>query len=428
MHDRAGAHASRREPTICFVLPDGLGLGGVTTWSCQMAALLCATSRPSSLIEHINDANPWMDSAVGHMPRMRLRALHPGAARHEDLPTYLPTYLAALPATLVPNYTEGAYATAARASQSDAEHMRVLAFAHADQDYYYSLLQRYERIATLLIAVSDEIAEKLAERMPHRAADIRTRPYGVACERMLQRSWSRSGAPLRIAYAGRLSQPQKRILDLPEVALRLAARKVDFTLEIVGSGEDESRLRDACSRLPREVATRIQFMGRIPASNMPTYWKTVDTSLLVSAFEGTSIAMLESMAAGCAPVVTKVSGTRKAITHGISGFVHEIGDVNGIAESLAKLAADREQLERVGRAAHEQTARDFPLPDYTRWFGALTEEAWTMAPRAWPKDLDVFCWPRIETPAAPSVRPPRISITRFARKTKARWEAWRNKR
>jgi len=49
-------------------------------------------------------------------------------------------------------------------------------------------------------------------------------------------------------------------------------------------------------------------------------WQTADVCVLVSEYEGTSVSMLEAMAAGCVPVVTKVSGTADVIQPGINGF------------------------------------------------------------------------------------------------------------
>lgn len=413
-----------RPPKTCFVLPDGSGLGGVTNWSVRMAALLGRSGHPCTVLEHVNPAVPWREEPPPQVEWPRLEGHHPGSARLQDVPVYLPHYLRALPATVVPNYTDGTYAACAEASRRRSADLRVLAFAHADQPYYYELLQRYEPIATLLVAVSEEIGARLRELLPHRAADVRVRPYGVEAPPALARDWSAPAQPLRLAYAGRLVEMQKRVTDLVALAVALADRGVDFTLDVVGAGVDEGRLREAVGRAPAAVQQRVRFRGRVAAADMPAMWREVDVAVLVSEFEGISIAMLEAMAAGCVPVVTRVSGTRDAIVEGRNGCTVPVGDMATMADAIAALAGDRGRLATMGRQAHARVLDRFAVDDYAQWFVALVDEAWSLPPRAWPADRPTL----VEPPPAPATAAPapypRYSLRRFLGKVRRRVAGW----
>lgn len=411
-------------PTTCFVLPDGSGLGGVTNWSVRMAATLGRAGHPCTVLEHVNPTVPWREDPPPQVEWPRFEARHPGSARRQDVPVYLPHYLRTLPATLVPNYTEGAYAACAEASRQRPGDMRVLAFAHADQPYYYELLQRYEAIATLLVAVSEEIGARLRQLLPHRAADVRVRPYGVEASRTLARAWSAASQPLRLAYAGRLVETQKRVGDLAALANVLADRGVDFTLDIVGAGVDEGRLRDAVARSPEAVQRRVRFLGRVAPAAMPALWQDVDVAVLVSEYEGISIAMLEAMAGGCVPVVTRVSGTRDAILEGRTGCTVPVGDMVAMADAITGLASDRDRLATMGRQAHARVLDRFTVDDYTQWFLALVDEAWSLPPRAWPDDRPSLIEPPPEPATAAATPYVRYSLRRFLGKLRRRAFGW----
>ena len=412
-------------PKTCFVLPDGHGLGGVTNWSIQQARALTKQGTRCEILEHVNTSLGWKEAAPPELSWRTIYGRHPGVARPEDVPVYAYYYGASAPAVMVPNYTEGAYAACAAVAMRQPESIRVLGFAHTDQGYYYDLLQHYEPFLTLLVAVSEEIAEHLRRLLPHRCDDIRVRPYGVAVPERLDRTWNKHGKPLRITYAGRIVEEQKRVLDLPRLAERLEQKGVDFALHIYGTGDTEPMLQDAISRLPASTQQRIHMEGRARTGSMHAVWAKSDIAVLVSDFEGTSISMLEAMAQGCVPVVTRVSGTRQAILDGLTGLTTPIGDVEAMASGIAALAMDRAQVETMGRAAHAHVRDHFGIEAYTAWLANLIDEAWSKAPRATPAGFALLR----ETFEAPPPAPApyvRYSLNRFLGKVRKRIHQWIN--
>jgi glycosyltransferase involved in cell wall biosynthesis len=113
-------------------------------------------------------------------------------------------------------------------------------------------------------------------------------------------------------------------------------------------------------------------------------WRSADICVLVSEYEGTSIAMLEAMACGCVPVVTHVSGTSAVIAPGENGYFVDVGDVVEMARIIQRLAAGRSELARLGVNAHRTIRDRFSFPAYVDWFLAMANEAWERPPRPWP--------------------------------------------
>jgi hypothetical protein len=95
--------------------------------------------------------------------------------------------------------------------------------------------------------------------------------------------------------------------------------------------------------------------------------------------------MLEAMAHGCVPVVTRVSGIADTIQLGVNGSYVEVGDLSGLAAAIERLDADRDSLAMQGRRAHEGSAVH-SNEAYSRWFTELCEDVWNDEPRRWPEN------------------------------------------
>lgn len=387
---RTARHRARQTPApwtpgIALVLPDGLGLGGVTTWALRLAGRLNGAGRAVTLLEHPGPAPTGPPEAVPPVRRIQVDGQRPFFPIEREVREYLDAYEEALPAVLVPNYTEGAYAACALVAQKRPDDVRIVGIAHADDDYYYGLLAYYQDAVHTFVAVSDVIAARLRERLPHRAGDIVLRPYAVPCPDVLARSYAAPGQPLRLVYAGRMVEAQKRVGDFVPLVRHLLARSVDFEFTFVGDGPARARLEQRLQALGPEAARRVRFVGRVPHQEMGAVWERADLCLLVSDHEGCSISMLEAMAHGCVPVVTEVSGTDMMLSRGAAGLTVAIGDMEALADTVAALDADRGRLLQMGERARSVAASACSWDAYTDWFTALVDETWTRPPRPWPE-------------------------------------------
>ncbi|MGZ3460137.1 MAG: glycosyltransferase family 4 protein, partial [Archangium sp.] len=74
--------------------------------------------------------------------------------------------------------------------------------------------------------------------------------------------------------------------------------------------------------------------------------------------EAFSMVLVEAMACGCCPVVTRLPHVPAVIEHGRTGFLYEPGDVATLRELLAMLLREPERARKVGlHAAEEARAR-----------------------------------------------------------------------
>jgi glycosyltransferase involved in cell wall biosynthesis len=334
-----------------FILPWGFSLGGVSTWSSKMTKQIISRNLKAISIRHTErEDTPIDESLMSGTTVIKCPGKSAWFVEIDDLISYIPTYYDALPGTFIPNYSFDTYATCALLSLTESRNMRVIGFAHSDEDIYYEVLQHYEPLIHIFVAVSKEISAKLKELMPHREHDIVTRCCPIDVPQKLVRDYTSSSVPIRLMYGGRLESYQKRVYDLVNLVKILEKDRVDFHLCIVGSGTEEKYLRKEFGSLynSSNYQNRVTFEGNVPHRQMPDYWKSSDICILVSEFEGTSISMLEAMSQGCIPIVTNVSGTNAIISDGVNGFTVPIGDMKKMAQIIKSLSQYRDQLQKVG--------------------------------------------------------------------------------
>jgi glycosyltransferase involved in cell wall biosynthesis len=254
-----------------------------------------------------------------------------------------------------------------------------LSIAHNDVGAFYEPLKHYGEFVDCAVSVSREIHRRTIEECglpPERARRI---PYGVDTlgeeDARARAESSLKGGPLRIGYVGRLVQEQKRVLEMAPLASELERRGVDFELHVVGDGAARAALEAECAR--RGVAGRVKFWGWLNPSEVKRRLMELDVFLLMSDYEGLSVALLEAMGHALAPVVTGIrSGTGEIVEDGRSGFIVPVGDIQTFAERLERLAADRTMLASLRGAAWE-ASRPYTVgrmaDEYVRCFAEARE-------------------------------------------------------
>jgi glycosyltransferase involved in cell wall biosynthesis len=247
-----------------------------------------------------------------------------------------------------------------------------IAGIHSDEEMFYHLSGE-EGPCDAVFAVSSYCVEKFNSRYPDRRP-ARFLPYGVpVSDDPKPRA---QGGPLKLAYCGRLVRKQKRIYDMVPLVESLVRRGVDFELHLAGDGTERKKV---LALLQEAGGERVIYHGRLSPMQMAEFWSDKHVFVQVSDFEGTSISMLESMAQGMAPVVTDVaSGVRDVIEPGVSGYLHPIGDMEGMAATIERLSRDRGALARVGMNAWRRVREAYSLDASTRAMAEMFRESMSL--------------------------------------------------
>jgi glycosyltransferase involved in cell wall biosynthesis len=367
-------------PSVAFALPAGLTNGGVTTWALTLSKRLNQKNHPSKLICHSAWPNRATFKSDDRSDVIYCSGLAWGAGI-DAIRGFLPTYAAVKAKIFVPNWSWGTYGTVALMSLNEDCDIRVIAFAHSDQDHYYELLTYYEPIISKFVGVSETIYQRLRCLLPSRPNDICKLMYPVAV--LSESRKPNHEKPLTITYGGRIEQRQKRILDLIALTDLLALKKENYHFKIAGDGPQLAQLIEHFEK--KEYSNiSIEFLGLVAHERMTDLWARSDISVLFSEFEGMSISMLESMGQGCVPVVTDVSGAKEKITHGQTGFIVAVGDVAAMAQIIADLDANRARVEQISNACISSVRDHNRFDAYDQAFVKITRECMSGRPAKWP--------------------------------------------
>jgi len=117
-----------------------------------------------------------------------------------------------------------------------------------------------------------------------------------------------------------------------------------------GDGPERERLESLAAELG--VADRVRFLGR--REDIPQLLAACDVFALPSLYEGSSLAVLEAMAAGIPIVSSAIGGTDELIEDGRSGLLVPPGDVAAWAAALRRVLGDSQLREDFAARARER--------------------------------------------------------------------------
>lgn len=210
-----------------------------------------------------------------------------------------------------------------------------------------------------LVGVSPLTGKRLEEWLGLPAGAVAVIPNGIDVDRFAQASAApRSDLPglptaaRLLLCVGRL-EPQK---DQATLLRALPLLPDDHHAALVGDGPLRGDLEALAASIG--VAERVHFLGRRP--DIPALLKTADVYVQPSRFEGWSLALLEAMASGAAPIVAADAPGLSEAVSGDRGWLFPVGDPEALAAAVrAATAEDAEATRRI--AAGRQYADGFRL-------------------------------------------------------------------
>jgi glycosyltransferase involved in cell wall biosynthesis len=158
-------------------------------------------------------------------------------------------------------------------------------------------------------------------------------------------------------FACRQLFPRKGIRFLVEAAAQLKARFPDLTVVVAGDGFERPELIALAERLG--IARDVTFLGWVPNSELPQYYRAAALSVIPSLEEGFGIPAAEAMGCETAVVASDAGGLPEVVEHGVTGLIVPRGDAKALAEAIGSLLADPARRTRMGRAGRERALRLF---------------------------------------------------------------------
>lgn len=144
--------------------------------------------------------------------------------------------------------------------------------------------------------------------------------------------------------------PVKGHKFLLEAACEIFTKVPDAVIVLAGDGELLDELKHQASE--QGIADRIRFLGY--RQDVERILKASDVFVMPSLREGTSIAILEAMAANIPIVATAVGGNPEVIIDGKTGILVPPSDSKALAEAIVALLTDHNLASSLAKAAKER--------------------------------------------------------------------------
>lgn len=143
----------------------------------------------------------------------------------------------------------------------------------------------------------------------------------------------------------------------------------DFRLCIVGYGELEEQVRAWVREYGIEDKTEIHIRPK----NVQDLELNADIYISTSLFEGTSNSIMEALNCSLPVVATNVGDNSYLVKDGENGFLHNVGDAEGLSSSLAKLLDSVELRNRMGAKGNKNLRDNYSMEIFERRYLDLIE-------------------------------------------------------
>lgn len=208
---------------------------------------------------------------------------------------------------------------------------------------YVRNIKKVFRLVNTTITVSNDMTKRL-EGYGLEPKKNRLIHYGTDLAKIKTiKKEKATGGKIIILHAGRLTE-KKGVPDLISVFAKVFHKYKNLELRIIGSGEEEEKVRNKVCELG--ISNVVQLQGSRPHDYVLKEMKQADIYILNSRtaengdMEGYPNTIIEAMACGCAVVSTIHAGIPDAITNELDGLLIPERDNRALEIAIERLIAD----------------------------------------------------------------------------------------
>ena len=170
-------------------------------------------------------------------------------------------------------------------------------------------------------------------------------------------------------------RPVKRVRDVVRTFAGINAA-IPSVLLMVGDGPDRVEAEAEARELG--VSDSVMFLGKIDA--VAELLAGADLFLLTSDKESFGLSALEALASGVPVLGYDAGGLPEVVTHGVTGWLHEVGDTVALASAGIALLADPSRWQAMSEAAAADARRRFSRDSVVAQYEALYARTLLAAP------------------------------------------------
>ena len=172
----------------------------------------------------------------------------------------------------------------------------------------------------------------------------------------------------RLLYVGRIEYVQKQVNLLLDIWKKISVKHTDWHFDIVGKG---AALNELKQRAESDKLQNLQFHGQM---NPVIFFEQAKFFLMVSAFEGFPMVLVEAQAYGTVPFSFDSFSALSDIVHpGVSGMMIEPFDINKYSEALADLMGDENKRRQMAASCQQSMMKFNAATIAGRWIDLFDE-------------------------------------------------------
>lgn len=210
------------------------------------------------------------------------------------------------------------------------------------------IVSRSIREADWVLAHSASLLHHTQERVGIKPGRSSVLPCGIDCQQLRMHASVLppvAGQPFLLTVAKLYKR--KGIDVLLQGLSRISDRLGTAQVLIVGDGPEREGLERSAAELG--LLSIVRFVGDIPNTLVPAYFRDCQFFVLPSRSEPFGIVLLEAMTFGKAIVATRVGGIPEFVTDGEAGLLVPAEDADALAAAILCLNDDTVSRDRLGR-------------------------------------------------------------------------------
>jgi glycosyltransferase involved in cell wall biosynthesis len=224
-----------------------------------------------------------------------------------------------------------------------------------DFESYYAQFTSVLPLCTEVAALSPNLLQHCREKLPH-SKHLSIIPIMSAEIGNGIKTTSPAADKITFGFAARIEQ-MKGPMVLLEAFTAAQQRCGNLSLNIAGDGSQRQKIAARAKSL--NVASRYRYHGVYThPEQRRAFMESLDVFVMPSFSEGTPNSIVEAMACGKPIIATDVGGVADMIGEG-AGMLVPCGDIEALAETIARLAQDENLRERMGQKAKERYQKLF---------------------------------------------------------------------
>jgi len=203
----------------------------------------------------------------------------------------------------------------------------------------YFSAPEFNHVLTGIVCVNSYLESKLREKIAKSPILTTVIPSGVPIPGITA---NQEQTGLKIVYAGRLVQKQKRVKEILEAFIKLCDRYHNIEFTIIGDGPEKQNSITFVKNTP--FASRFIFKGNLLGDDYKEELARHHVIVLLSDYEGTPGSFMDGMSCGLIPVCLHFDGVEDLVKHNVNGLIVEDRG-NSFQDAIDRLY--RNPLERV---------------------------------------------------------------------------------